>query len=226
MKCKALAILALVPLFLSAVENETKLNAAGTGKLSLEATWAIVRLGVEVENVDSESLEMALSNSLNNLIESVKKEGIQKVDTTNFNIIPEYASNENRKIKGYRGQGEISFKAPREQAARIISLAMKSGSNRLNGVEFKASDEALQKGRGEAIQMATRQALDNAKSALSALGLSLKEIKTVDVSVNPTYPRPMRNELVSFAAKSNQLELEGSEEVEAQVNLSMTFTQD
>jgi uncharacterized protein YggE len=93
-------------------------------------------------------------------------------------------------------------------------------------VEFKASDEALQKGRGEAIQMAARQALDNAKSALSALGLSLKEIKTVDVIVNPTYPRPMRNELVSFAAKSNQLELEGSEEVEAQVNLSMTFTQD
>lgn len=226
MKCKAFLILALAPVLLFSIEPETKLNAAGTGKLSLEATWAIVRLGVEVENSDSESLEMALSASLNDLILSIKKEGIEKVDTTNFNISPEYSNNEKRTIKGYRGLGEVTFKAPRDQAARIISLAMKSGSNRLNGVEFKASDEALHKGRGEAIQLAAQQALENAQSALSALGLSLKEIKTVDVNVNPTYPRPMRNELVSFAAKSNQLELEGSEEVEAQVNLSVTFTQD
>lgn len=228
MKSKVLAVFALAPIFLIANEGETKLTAGGLGKISLEATSTIVRLGVELENADSESLEMALSSSLSDLIASIKKEGITKVDTTNYQIIPEYANannNDKRTIKGFRGIGEVTFKALRGDAARIISKAMKSGSNRLNGVEFKASDEALAKGRTQAIQMAAQQALENAKSALSALGLSLKEIKTVDVIVNPPFPRPLRNELVSFAAKSNQLELEGSEEIEAQVNLSLVFTE-
>lgn len=222
---KAFVILALSPSIFFADEVGPKLNAGGNAKVVLDASWAVVKLGVEIEKGDSETLEGELSRSLTDLIESIKGEGIAKVETTNYQIVPEYTPNtEKRTIKGYRGLGEVSFKTTRELAAKIISKAMRSGSNRLNGVEFKASDEALQKGRQQAIQMASKQALDNAKSALEVLGLNLSEIKTVDVQINPSYPRPMRNELVSFAAKNSQLQLEGTEEVDAQVNLSVSFT--
>jgi uncharacterized protein YggE len=222
---KAFVILVLSPTIFFAEEVGPKLNAGGSGKVTLDATWTVVRLGVEIEKNDSETLEGDLSRSLAELVDSIKGEGVAKVETTNYQIVPEYSPNtEKRTIKGYRGLGEVSFKTTRELAAKIISKAMRSGSNRLNGVEFKASDEALQKGRLQAIQMASKQAMDNAKAALEALGLTLNDIKTVDVQVNPSYPRPLRNELVSFAAKNSQLQLEGTEEVDAQVNLSVSFT--
>lgn len=65
--------------------------------------------------------------------------------------------------------------------------------------------------------------MESAKSAFKALSLEIDEVVSVELNAQPTPPTPWRGQAVAFAAKNAPVELEGAQEVDAQVQLKITF---
>lgn len=223
MLSKVLKFIYLSPLLLFAEEERRLLSTTGSGKVVLEATIAEVRIGVEVEGKSAEAAQNDLGGRMNGLYKLMKNKELSNLNTTLFTVYPEYSNQNPPEIRGYRGKGELVVSVKREQAGEIIADAMQNGANRVNGIDLKADEKDLLQGRQEAIQRACEQALQNAQAAFGSLGLELDQIQSIEVSLNPPPPTPWRGGAVAFAAKNAPLDIEGNQDVEAQVNLKAEF---
>lgn len=224
MRSYPLAALLLSSGWLLAGEDQRSiLSVSGLATTSLETTIAEIRLGVEVEGKRADAVEGELSTKMNTLLTALKEKKVQKIERSSFSIQPEYSNQNPPEIKGYRGRGEIAITVERERAGEFISQALSSGANKVNQIELKAGEESLQKGRQEAIALACNRAMESAKSAFKALSLEIDEVVSVELNAQPTPPTPWRGQAVAFAAKNAPVELEGAQEVDAQVQLKITF---
>src|SRR5947207_2821687 len=84
-------------------EPQSILRVNGTGKVSIKATIADIRLGVELEGKKSQDVQNQLSENLNQLTSRLKKASLIKLETSSFTVYPEYNDQTPRAIKGYRG---------------------------------------------------------------------------------------------------------------------------
>lgn len=218
-----LAFLLISGLLLSGEDLRSMLSVSGQAVTSLDTSIALIRFGVEVEGKKADAVEGDLSHKMNALLADLKEKKVQKIERSSFSIQPEYSNQNPPEIKAYRGRGEISVSIERERAGELIAEALASGANKVNQIELKASEEALQKGRQEAIATACQRALQSAKSAFQALSLEMDEVVSVELNAQPNPPMPWRGQAVAFAAKNAPLEIEGAQEVEAQVQLKVTF---
>lgn len=224
MRSYPFAVLMLTSGMLLAGEDQRSLlSVNGQATTSLETTVAEIRFGVEVEGKKADAVEADLSTRMNALLAALKNKNVQKIERSSFSIQPEYSNQNPPEIKNYRGRGEIAVSVERERAGEFISEALANGANKVNQIELKAGEEALQKGRQEAIALACQRALESAKSAFKALSLEMDEVVSVELNAQPTFPTPWRGQAVSFAAKNAPVELEGAQEVDAQVQLKVTF---
>ena len=220
---KLLTLFCLTQACLSAEEELRLLSTSGSGKVVLEATIADVRLGVEVEEKTAEAAQNELSKRLNSLYALLKKTDHLELNTTLFSVYPEYSNQNPPEIRSYRGKGEILISVVKEAAGEMISQGMKNGANRVNGIDLKATEAKMEQGRHAAIQKACQQAMQNAGAAFGSLGLELDQIRTVEISFNPPPPVHWRAGSVAFAEKATSLDLQGNQDVEAQVNLKAEF---
>jgi uncharacterized protein YggE len=76
------------------------------------------------------------------------------------------------------------------------------GADRITGFELKATDEAVEEARTEALRLAALQARTRGVAVLSALDYELSEVVRIHVQDNgPVYrAQPMRAEMMSMAA--------------------------
>ena len=223
MHSKLLLLACLTQALLSAEEEHRLLSTSGSGKVVLEASIADIRLGVEVEDKTAEATQNELSKRLNNLYALLKKTDHLELNTSLFSVYPEYSNQNPPEIRGYRGKGEIVVSVIKEKAGDMISQAMQNGANRVNGIDLKATESDIMQGRNAAIQKACQQAMQNAGAAFSSLELELDQIRTVEISFNPPPPIAWRGGAVAFAEKAASLDLQGNQDVEAQVNLKAEF---
>lgn len=202
-------------------ENAPLLHAQGTGKVLVKTTLADLRLGVEVEGKNNAGVEKELSDRMNQLTVLLKKYAPLALDVSSFSVYPEYSDEKPPRIKGYRGNAEIMVTLLNEAAGSAISAAMEAGATKVNGIELKASQEALQEARQAAIEKAAANSLVYAETALKALTLEFDRI--VEVKVNPEEsPRPFRAGLMA-AKTASPLELEGEEAVEVNISIQVQF---
>lgn len=217
------ALLLTSGMLLASEDQRSLLSVGGQATTSLETTVAEIRFGVEVEGKKADAVEADLSTRMNALLASLKSKNLQKIERSSFSIQPEYSNQNPPEIKAYRGRGEIAVTVDRLSAGEFITQALANGANKVNQIELKAGEEALQKGRQAAIALACQRALESAKSAFQALSLEMDEVVSVELNAQPTFPTPWRGQAVSFAAKNAPVELEGAQEIEAQVQLKVTF---
>lgn len=206
-------------------EQQSILHVNGTGKVLIKATLADIRLGVEVEGKKSIEVQNTLSENLNKLTAALKKASLLKLETSSFTVHPEYSDQAPRTIKGYRGDGEISITVPSERASEIVGLAMDAGATKVNGIDLKASPEAVVEANNAAIKEAALQALASAEAAFDALGLEKDEI--VDVNLNPREPSlyPLRASMAFNAMEKGSVgpQVEGEQVVQSDVSLQIRF---
>ncbi len=174
------------------VPNNTTIVVTGEAVIDAKPDIATVCLGVETE---SENVTKALnenSEKLTKVISALEGLGIPEdnITTTYFKIYPvrDYKTNE---LKEYRVVNEIKVKTSNlDKIGKIISMAISSGANRVEWIEFGLSKDKVKKLRAKVI----REACENAKAKASAIAesLNLTIIGILNVKEQSTYFQPYR----------------------------------
>lgn len=209
-----------------AEEKEREIKVNGIGKMSVKADIADVRLGIEVEEKTAQDVERALSSQMPSLLDSLKDEKIEKLETGMLEIHPEYTQSSPPEIKSYRGRSEVSFSAPTVTAGRLIGKAFAAGANLLTQVKVRPSDASLMQARNIVLKEAGQNAMMEAELVLESLNLKKKEISSI--TVMPTdigVPIYRNTEFAMLASKRSpdMKILEGEQIVQAQIEMAIKF---
>jgi uncharacterized protein YggE len=219
-------LLSAMPLMAKEESKDHLLDVSGKGEVRIQASVADVRLGVEVEAKRSQDAQNLLSERVNKLLSALKRETVERLDTASFSVNPEYSNANPPEIKGYRGRAEISLRTGLDNAGTVIAHAMDAGATQVNGIDLKASDEAIAEARQEALRKACQSAMTAAQTVMNALSLEQRAITSVTIQPGERPPVVFRSKMATFAnAMDNSTgpNLEGEQTVEAQVALQIEF---
>lgn len=197
------------------------LNVSGTGKSVIKAQEAFVRLAVEVNGQSPEEVQDLLAVQVNKVLEALRKGKAQHLQTQSMQIEPQYNKKTPPEIVSYKGTRGLTFTFPAVDVGPLLDATVKSGANRIDSVTLKASDGEVAEARGEALKLASDNALNEAKIVLKALGLELKEIVGVNIDSTPgVFPRAMNYARVANASTEV---VEGEQEISATLQLTIQF---
>ncbi len=203
------------------------LTVSGRGTELVATSVTEVRLGVEVQGKTANEVQAAVAQRSNAVVTLLKSRAVERLQTTGINLSPIYSYDKGTQtLKGYMGSNTVSFRIVTEKAGTILDDAVKAGASRIDGVGFVASDEAISAAQKSALRRATQDAQGQAKAVLEALGLTQKEV--VSIQVNGAYappPRPM----ASYEAKTMNASaapspvIGGDQQVEANITLQISY---
>jgi uncharacterized protein len=205
------------------------LTVTGQGSEMIPTTLSRVQLGVEVQGETAEQVQQEAAQRSSAVVELLRSRNITKLQTTGIYLSPryDYSNNGEQKIVGYTATNSVSFQAPNDRAGTIMDDAVKAGATRIDGVSFIAEEGAIATAQRQAIREATQDAQAQADAALSALGLSRKEV--VSVQVNGATPSPIlyqSNVMAERALAANAAPtpvVGGEQEVQASVTLQISY---
>lgn len=205
---------------------ERTLSVTGEGSRTIPTTLTQVNLGVTVEAETAEAAQQQAAEQSTAVIEWVRSQNVEKLETTGISLSPQYDYTENRQVlRGYQATNTISFRAPTEQAGAIIDEAVNVGATRIDGVSFVAEDEAISAARQQALESAVEDAQAQADTVLRTLGLSRQEVINISIgSLSAPPPRPVMSEPRALSADSANTPIVGQEqEITAQVTLYIRY---
>lgn len=210
----------------SAEEKEREIKVTGIGKMSVKADIADVKLGIEVEEKTAQDVERALSMQMPSLLDSLKDEKVEKLETGILEIHPEYTQSSPPEIKGYRGRSLVSFSSPTETAGKLIGKAFAAGANLLTQVKVRPSDSSLVQARNIVLKEAGQNAVIEADLVLESLNLKQKEISSIIVMPTDIGMPIYRNTEFAMLGAKNSPDmkiLEGEQIVQAQIEVAIKF---
>lgn len=177
------------------------ISVTGDGEVNIQPDRAILSFGVTTQDTSAQVAAQENSATMNSVISALEAIGINSssIQTTSYNINPEtdYA-NGAQFITGYQVVNEVQVTVQVSDAslgtlgARVgeaIDAAAGQGANEINGIQFTASDSAIQQATNQALQAAAQDAAGQAKVVAAALGVSVLGVVSVDA--NPAYPSPV-----------------------------------
>ena len=235
----ALAMLAIAPItaayFLPAaaqaqpayIQPEQTLSVTGQAIELIPTTLAKVNLGVRVEANTAEAAQQQAASRSSAVVEFLRSQNVEKLQTTGISLYPRYDYSENRQIlRGYEATNTVSFTTSNEAAGEIMDGAVKAGATTINGISFTADEAAIAEARQRALTAAVADAQAQGDTVLAALGLSRKSILNVTIgSVSAPAPRPVaRAELQSADFANASTPVVGQEQsINAQVTLQIRY---
>lgn len=190
------------PLTIVTTTRSSELSVVGEGKIEAVPDTAYIEAGISVMGAaTTEEAQAKIDKINNNIVESVKKLGIQKADikTSNYSIYPDYNYDNKaaNKISGYNGSVSISIKVKDKKiTSTVIEEATKAGANQINGLRYAIENPNTLR------EKARQKAIDNAKleaeKLAKTLGIKLGKIINIVESGSSSDDgmRPM------YAAKS------------------------
>jgi len=164
-------------------DNEQyEISATGVGIVDEKPTSVNIVLGANV-NADSvnEASNMLAQRSTRVIKYLQKQEGITGVNTGNMRIYTNYRHVESKDVKEYSAQMTVSFDSSIPEAPKHIDECLLLGANRVDGYNFKLSDEAMAKVDLEAIELATQNAISQINASLRSVDLKLTGIKKIEI---------------------------------------------
>jgi uncharacterized protein YggE len=201
------------------------LTVSGQGMESVQTTITQVRLGVEADGDTAEAVQEEVARRSNAVVELLRSRNVSQLQTTGISLSPRYDySGDTRRLVGYQGSNMVSFEVPTEAAGELLDDAVRAGASRIDGVNFIASDEAIAAAREVALQEASQDALAQADAVLSSLGLTRRNIISIQVG-NATPPPPVTlRSAEAFAADAAPTPVVGGEqEIRASVTLQISY---
>lgn len=205
---------------------ERTLSVTGEGVRAIPTTLTQVSLGVTVDAKTAEAAQQQAAEQSTAVIEWVRSQNVEKLETTGISLSPQYDYTDNRQVlRGYQATNTISFRAPTESAGAIIDEAVRVGATRIDGVSFVAEDEAIAVARQQALEAAVEDAQAQADTVLTTLGLSRQEVVNISIgSLSAPPPGPVFAEARAVSADSASTPIVGQEqEITAQVTLYIRY---
>lgn len=208
-----------------------KLTVKGEGTLYKPADQMELNISVVTQNGDSKLAVKANNEKMERVISQLNKAGLtsKEIQTGQFMVQPIYhypgpkEEPSGPSITHYEVTNTLQIKTKQlDLIEKIIGAAVQSGANRLDQIVFNLSDPQLY--RNEVIHLATKHAMEDAKSLAEAAQVNLVRVLSLDLDPNQNhYPVPrMAMAYKAENAGSFEAPIEiGQVEMKASVN--MTF---
>ncbi len=201
--CAAMLALALVlPTSTASAEEAPTLTMNGIGVARIAPDVAEITLGVVTEAKDAAKAHADNAAQATRVQNAVKALGIAERDiqTTRYDFSPVYDVKDNGRsvTTGYTVTNSVVVKVRNlDNVGKVIDAALASGANRVDSLEFSASDPSAAK--NAALADAARDARNKADAVAKALGVRIVRILNVYADAQP-YNTP-RNFMPMMMAK-------------------------
>lgn len=205
------------------------LSVTGNATVEVPTETTEVRLACVAEGKTAEQAHEAAAKAAASVVKLLKKHDVEKLETTGLRLDPQYRwDNKKRTITGYVGRNSVSFRVPTERSGEVIDAVVGAGATEVDGLRFIADDEALEQGRKQALEQASRDARSQADAVLAALGLRATGVIKVHIGgTSMPSPRPMMMAARTAEADMAKSPIEGGDqEVRATVTLEIAFASD
>ncbi|MDZ8025442.1 MAG: SIMPL domain-containing protein [Nostoc sp. SerVER01] len=204
------------------------LTVNGRGTQEIPTTIAQVSLGVEIQGKTAQEVQQEAARRSSAVVAFLKNQNVDKLQTTGIRLNPVYSYNNNvQRITGYAANNTVSFRIPIDQTGKLLDGAVKAGATQIDGISFVANDEAITRAQNDALAEATQNARQQANAVFSALGLSPKEVVSIQVNNATPPPQPVLvrggNLKLENAADVSTPVVGGEQEVEASVTLQISY---
>lgn len=188
------AVLLLIALLVlgtvSAAETDTDntIVASGTGSVIGTPDRAQISLAVETENQNVKAAQAENAARMTKVMDALIAAGIPKeaLKTTGYNIYPVYEDTKIyglQKVKTYRVTNTLTVTLHDvSRTGEVIDIGVTEGINQASSIQFFLSDEQSQVLRTEALKEASERASADARTVAGALGVSLKSVKSAQIS--------------------------------------------
>ncbi len=187
------------------------ISVQGTGEVLIQPDRGIVTIGVITQASTASVAVQDNANTMSAVISGLNGIGISNdnIQTVYYYIYPQYSwSASPPTITGYQVTNEIQVTviASGQTVAQLgaevgqaIDVAAAKGANQIYGVQFTASDSAVQQAKQTALENATKDASTRAHIIADALGVTITGV--ISVSDTPSYyPLPIFYGGVSIAS--------------------------
>jgi uncharacterized protein YggE len=196
-------------------EDLSKMRVGGEASVFKPADQMEVSLGVVTADDGSDKALEINKDHIRQILTNLKTLGLDENDyqTGTFHIKPIYhkpSKNSQEPALGnishYEALSTIQIKTQKISLAdQIIKVAVEGGANQITQVNFNLHNP--QAYRGEAIKMATENALSDAKALAEAAGVRLKRILELSLDHWVQNPRPHVYKAGRRAASTGAMEL-------------------
>lgn len=163
------------------------LNVSGQARIEVKPDTATITVGVtELKPTPAEAYR-AMNLSIQQLSAAVKGAGItnEQIKTNIFSLNAEYnwTQDKGQVMVGYRATNSVSITTQDlDKVADLIQLAVESGANQLQGVNFYVKD--TEKLLSKALDMAVDDAKAKANQVAGRLGAKVARVHSVSIQDN------------------------------------------
>lgn len=204
------------------------LTAGGRGIVMIPTTLSQIRLAIAVSAKTPTAAQQAAATRSTRVIDYLKTQRVDKLQTTGINLNPTYAypPNSTPQLTGYTANNSISFRVTTDRAGAILDAAVKNGATRIDGVSFIASDEAIAIAQTQALKQATQDAQCQADAVLDSLNFKRREVIGIQINSNSTpAPIPIAQTMLQqrVATDATTPVIGGEQQVEASLTLDIGY---
>jgi len=174
------------------------ISVSGIGEVVVKPDIATVSFGVSAENLDVAKAQTESATKINNIIEALKKNGVEEKDikTTNYNIYPRYNYTQTSAIYPYGGKQVLAAYVVSQtvevkirdisKSGVILSDIGKLGVTDISGLNFTI--DKINDKKNEARDLAIEDAKTQARVLAKGLGVKLVKITSFSEGGNgPIY---------------------------------------
>jgi uncharacterized protein YggE len=230
MKQATLGLLVLLigttALSLNAQELEkasSTISVGATGHVNIPAEFAVLTLGVRVQDSTPTLAATALDNRISSVIDTLLTMGFpaESLPTSHYQVSPTWARNRVR-IVGYDASSSIRVTIwDLTKVPAVIEASLTAGATDLNGLHFGATDE--RGARDEALRKAIAEARRDAEVIAASAGGEVGSL--IEVSTQASGIRQARTmEMASVGGRGPQI-TPSSITVSANVNVRWAFVE-
>lgn len=195
-------------------------SVSGAGLVNAAPDMAVVRLGVQNQEITAEQTLAINSEKMAALLKELKKAHIPEVDiqTQAVSLQPRYERVKNvRRLLGYVATNVVEVKVRvLENLGEVLDAAIKAGGNTIEDLQFQISDPAeLLKTAREA---AMKDARHKAEQLASLAGARLGKVLTINESSH--MPTPIIRQSMAMAEVQKTVPIQaGSQSISVNVQV-------
>ena len=188
-----------------------RLSVRGESELEKPADQLRISLGVVTDGKDAQQTLKDNSEVMDGVVKAIRKAGLEdgEYQTGRFRVQPVYSrrprgADETWKpqILGYQVTNTVDIKTKKlELAGALIQDASKAGANSVNSIAFDLADE--RKHRREAIEEATKHAVEDAHVLSMAAGVKLVRVLSINLDDARPIVSPPRSQMAMGRAMAD-----------------------
>jgi hypothetical protein len=208
-------------------EDPGTLRVTGQARISVPADQVRIAFAVESEASTASEAVRANARAMDGVLQAIR--GLDRDDlrleTYGYNLHPDYARRQGgepggRTIVSYRAVNRVRVTVPEVEAAgAILDAATGAGANRVESLDFQATD--TREARLRALDDAVRTAREEAEAIAHAMDVRLGPPLEVQGGASTPSPRPMGAGVRTMEAVAAPTPVEpGSQTVSASVTIT------